>query len=127
MEADKVNQKTTMVAFVAAGFLTHLVTRVLFDTLGSMFAIVERYRSIEIVKHGVPLTAAIAVFLVLQLNPRMHAWADEVVTEIRKIVWPSQRDTTVTTIAVCVMVLVAGLGLAMIDYMSSILIKWIIN
>lgn len=127
MEVNKTNRKVLTLAFVLAGILAFIVTRVLFDTLGGMIAFVERYRSIEAVNHAIPIIAGIATFLALQLNPKVVAWADEVATEIRKIVWPSQRDTTVTTIAVCVMVVVAGIGLSLVDYMSSILIKWIVN
>lgn len=127
MEADKTNQKVMMLSFVTAAILSLVVTRVLFDTLGGMFSIVERWRSIEALKHGIPLAVAAVVFLSLQLNPKVRTWADEVISEIRKIVWPTQRETVTTTIAVCVMVVVAGLALSVIDYCSSILIKWIVN
>jgi len=127
MEADKTNKKVVSVSFVIAGVLIGIVTRVLFDTLGGMFAVIERFRSIEEVKHGLPVVAGVATALALFMNPKVREWADEVVSEIRKIVWPSQRDTAVTTTAVCVMVVVAGLGLSVIDYVSSILIKWIVN
>lgn len=127
VETDKTNRKAITVAYLCAAVVTFIVVRVLFDTLGGMFSPIERYRSIELVKHAVPLGAAAIVFLILNLNPKISVWADEVVTEIRKIVWPSQRDTTVTTVAVCVMVVVAGIGLALIDYVSSVLIKWIVN
>lgn len=127
MEADKTNRKVMMISFVTAGFLALIVSRVLFDTLGGMFAPVERLRSIEGLKHGIPLVIAFATFLSLQLNPKIREWADEVISEIRKIVWPSQRDTVAQTVAVCVMVVVAGLGLSVIDYVSSMLIKWIVN
>lgn len=127
METDKTNRKALTFSFVVAGVLAFIVVRVLFDTLGGMFAVIERFRSIQTVNHGVPIVFGIGTFLALQLNRKVVAWADEVVTEVRKIVWPSQRDTTVTTVAVCVMVMVAGLGLSVVDYVSSILIKWIVN
>ncbi|MBX7230879.1 MAG: preprotein translocase subunit SecE [Bdellovibrionales bacterium] len=127
MEAGKQNRKIITVSFFLAAFLTHIVTRVLFETLGGMVAIVERWRSQDLFRHGVPLFIALVVFVLLQMNPKVVAWADEVVHEIKKIVWPTQRDTVVTTFAVCVMVLIAGLGLAGIDYMSSVLISWIVK
>jgi preprotein translocase subunit SecE len=127
MENEKTNRKILMMSFVGSALLAHIVTRVLFETLGGMFSIIERFRSIEMLKHGLPLAAALVTFLALWMNPKVVAWADEVVVEVRKIVWPSQKETTVTTVAVCVMVVVAGLGLAMVDYFSSIVINWIVN
>jgi preprotein translocase subunit SecE len=127
MEADKTNSKVMMMSFVGAGLLAAVVVRVLFNVLGGVFAVVERYRSIDLINHGLPVAVGLATFGILVFNPKIRAWADEVISEIRKIVWPSQRDTTVTTIAVCVMVVVAGVGLSLIDYVSSMLIKWIVN
>jgi len=127
MEADKTNSKVMMMSFVGAGLLAAVVVRVLFNVLGGMFAVVERYRSIDLVNHGLPVFVGLTTFGILFLNPKIRVWADEVISEIRKIVWPSKRDTTITTVAVCVMVVVAGVGLSLIDYVSSLLIKWIVN
>lgn len=127
MEADKTNRKVLMISFVAAGALVTLVTGVLFDTLGGMFSPVERLRAVEGMRHILPLALGFITFLALQFNPKIKVWGDEVVSEIRKIVWPSQKDTVAQTIAVCVMVVIAGLGLSMIDYVSSLLIKYIVN
>lgn len=127
MEADNTNQKVTFLAFAAFAVLTGFVSGILFTTLGSIFAPIANINDLVVVKHGLPLTVGVIVFACLQFNSKVRIWADEVVSEIRKIVWPNQRDTVITTIMVCVMVVVAGIGLAMIDYASSVLIKWIVN
>ena len=127
MEADKTNRKVMTLSFVSAGTLAWIISRVLFDTLGGMFAPIERLRGMEVLHHGIPLAFAFATFFALSLNPKIRTWADEVISEIRKIVWPSQKDTVAQTMAVCVMVVVAGLGLSVIDYIASMMIKWVVN
>ena len=57
------------------------------------------------------------------LTPKVHVYAEECVTEIRKVVWPSRKDTVAMTIVCCVMCVVAGLGLGIFDFFASQLIK----
>jgi len=127
MEADNTNKKTIMVAFVAAAFLAHLVTRVLFETFSGSFAAVQKAYAIEVVRHGLPLGVALLTFAVLQFNKKAHTVIEEAIIEIRKIVWPSQKDTFAMTAVVCVMVVIAGLGLSLIDFLSSQLIQMLVN
>ncbi len=126
-DAEKTNKKIITVAFLGAALLALITTQVLFQTLGSMFSVIERWRTLELVKHGVPLAVFVGVFAALQLNSKVVLWGEEVWQEIRKIVWPSRRDTSVTTTAVCVMVVVAGLCFAALDYVSSVAVTWIVK
>ena len=127
MDAEKSNQSIISVSFVAAGFLVYIVVAVMFETLAGTFGIVARVHNIEVVKHGVPVIAGILTFACLYFNKKVYQLADESVTEVKKVVWPSQKDTTAMTILVCVMVLLTGVGLGVFDYISSQLIKLFLN
>jgi preprotein translocase subunit SecE len=123
MENEKNNQSIVNFAFVVAGFLGYFVVAVLFEVLADTFGPVARIRNIEAVKHGLPVAVGLIVFLSLFLNRKIHVFADECVAELRKVVWPSQRDTTVMTIVCCVMVILAGAGIGIFDFVASQLIK----
>lgn len=123
MENEKNNQSIVNFAFVVAGFLGYFVVAVLFEVLADTFGPVARIRNIEVVKHGLPVAVGLIVFLSLFLNRKIHVFADECVAELRKVVWPSQRDTTVMTIVCCVMVVLAGAGIGIFDFVASQLIK----
>lgn len=127
MDNEKSNQSIVNFAFVVSGFLAYLVVAVLFETLAETFGPVARLRNIEAVKHGIPVAAGLITFLALFLNKRVHVFADECVTEVRKVVWPSQRDTTAMTIVCCVMVVVAGIGFGVFDFFASQLIKLMVH
>ncbi|MBX3021647.1 MAG: preprotein translocase subunit SecE [Bdellovibrionales bacterium] len=127
MENEKNNQSIVNFAFVVAGFLAYFVVAVLFELLADTFGPVARFRNIEAAKHGLPVAAGLILFLSLFLNKKVHIFADECVAELRKVVWPSQRDTMVMTIVCCVMVVVAGIGFGVFDFLSSQVIKLFIG
>jgi preprotein translocase subunit SecE len=123
MDTEKSNTSIVNTAFVAAGVLAYLITSVLLDVLAGTFGVVARFRNIAAVQHGLPVAVGLVAFMILFMNKQVQVWADECVTEVRKVVWPSRKDTTAMTIVCCVMVLVAGVGFGVFDFMASQLIK----
>lgn len=123
MNEDKLNQKIIMVAFLVSGGLVGLSVDVLFEMLAATLAAVAKLRGHEVVKHGLPVMVGIVTFAYLQFNARIQLWAEEVVSEIRKVVWPTRKDTVGMTIVCCVLVVVAGLGLGLLDFVSGQFIK----
>jgi preprotein translocase subunit SecE len=127
MENEKNNQSLVNFGFVLAGFLTYYVVGVLFETLAATFGAVARFRNIEALKHGLPVGLGLLVFLVLFFNPKVQVWADEVISEVKKVVWPSKKDTIAMTVVCCVMCIVAGIGFGVFDFFASQLIKVFVN
>ena len=121
MEND--NKKIVTLIAVFSGALTAFVFDIILETLAASFTVIVRLRSNETVQHGLPILIGFIVFAFLQFHPKTKVWLEEVVSEIRKIVWPSQKDVTAMTIVCCVMVVVAGLGFGIFDYVSSQVMK----
>lgn len=125
---ENTNNKIITVSFMMAGILTGIVVSVLIDTLvvvgtGSF----GRFVSQDFVRHGLPVVVGLGLFLVLQFNTRVMTWADEVVTEIRRVVWPSRKDTTTMTLVVCVMLIISGLALGLLDLASGTVLDWLLH
>jgi preprotein translocase subunit SecE len=118
MENEKNNQSLVNFGFVLAGFLTYYVVGVLFETLAATFGAVARFRNIEALKHGLPVGLGLLVFLVLFFNPKV---------QVKKVVWPSKKDTIAMTVVCCVMCIVAGIGFGVFDFFASQLIKVFVN
>ena len=112
-------KKVTTLSFLIAGALIFWVMGVLLDTAAGSFALVARLRANPLVLHGFPLVCALGVFLWLQLLETNRAYAGEVITETSKVVWPSQRDVKSLTVAVGIMILVAGMILAGFDIVAG--------
>ena len=68
-----------------------------------------------IIRHGFPLLCGLAMFAWLQLSAKNKEFADEVITETSKVVWPTFRDVKGMTIAVTIMLIISGIIIAGFD------------
>ncbi|MBC87187.1 MAG: preprotein translocase subunit SecE [Bdellovibrionaceae bacterium] len=125
MEAE--NKKIILAAYLVAAALTHFVVLVVFQSLAVSFGPIGRLWANEALQHIVPLGSAAAMFLFLMFQPKVGPFSNEVVTETKKVVWPSQKDTYSMTIVCCVMLVISGLVLGAFDFVSSNLVKMFIN
>ena len=112
-------KKVMTLSFLIAGAMVFWVTGVLLDTAAGSFALVARLKANPVILHGFPLVCAVSVFLWLQLKEKNRVYAGEVITETSKVVWPSQRDVKSLTIAVGIMILIAGAILAGFDIVAG--------
>lgn len=120
---DKLNAKILTMSFAVAAALTGLTLSLLIQTFSGVFSWMARLAGQDWFRHGVPVSVGLIVFLILQLNPKVLAWGDEVVSEVRKVVWPSRKDTTAMTIVVCVMVLISSLVITSFDFVSGYVVN----
>lgn len=116
---DDNNKKIRAVAFILAGALAAIVVDVLFESLAVTFGRVARLRNEDTLRHGLPLAIGLITFLLLQFNSRIRVWADECISEVRRVVWPSKQEVTAMTVVVCIMVGLFGLGLGIFDFVSG--------
>ncbi len=121
------NKKIITLSFVITAFLTFVVIRVLFQSLAVSFGVIGKYWAITAVQHAVPVGIGLITFIALQFNKKVVVFADECVVEIKKVVWPSRKDTIAMTIVCCVMVVIAGVVLGIFDFTSSASVKWFLS
>ena len=124
---DNRNQKIITVCFVATAILVSIVIRVLIESMAATWGVVARYYALDIVKHGIPVGLAIITFASLQFNSKIQIWADEVVTELLKVVWPTRKDTMAMTVVVCVMLFISCIILGFFDFLSTNIVKMVLN
>lgn len=108
--------------------LIGLVASVLLETLSAVATgALGRAVSDPTVRAIVPALIGIVAFAIFQFNKKVVAWSEDVVTEIRRIVWPSRRDTVASTVVVCIMLLIAGMALGLLDVLSGSFIDWLLH
>lgn len=120
---EKTNSKIITMSFAIGAFLAGLVVSLLMKAFAGAFAVVARAYDMDIVRHGLPLLVGFGLFLYFQFNSKIVTWADEVVVEVRKVVWPSRKDTTAMTIVVCIMVLISSVIISSFDLISGYVIN----
>ncbi|MBX3017448.1 MAG: preprotein translocase subunit SecE [Bdellovibrionaceae bacterium] len=123
---DKTNQKILTVAFATAGAIFGLTLSLLITALSGIFGWMANLAGQDWFRHGLPVAAGFGLFLFLQFSPKMLQWGDEVVSELRKVVWPSRKDVTAMTIVVCIMVVVSSLVISSFDFVSGYVLNNII-
>lgn len=124
---EKANSKILTISFALAGILVGLTISLLIKAFAGAFGVVARAADSDMVRHGIPVLLGFALFAALQFNPRVQAWGEEVVSEIRKVVWPSRKDTTAMTIACVVMVLISSVIISSFDLISGFFINFLMK
>ena len=122
------NSKIVTVCFMLTAILIGIVVAVSMETASAIgTGAFGRFVSDPLVRHGLPVVVGLIVFVALQANAKVRSWADDVVGEIRRIVWPSRKDTVSMTVVVCVMLLFSGLALGLLDVVSGKFIDWLLH
>lgn len=124
---DKTNSKVLTVSFVAASAIFGFTVHLLLKSFAAAFGIIARVSDSDLVRHGFPIAVGLITFFILQFNPKVMTWGEEVVVEIRKVVWPSRKDTTAMTIVVVIMVLISSLIVTGFDVASGSVLKLLMN
>lgn len=120
---EKTNSKIITLSFAIAGGLAGLVMSMLIKAFAGAFAVVAKAADSDLFRHGLPLIVGFGLFAYLQFSSKRVTWADEVVAEVRKVVWPSRKDTTAMTIVVIVMVIISSVIISSFDLMSGYVIN----
>lgn len=120
---EKTNSKIITLSFAIGALLLGVVVSMLIKAFAGAFAFIARASDADIVRHGVPLLIGFAFFAACQFNPKIVTWADECIAELKKVVFPSRKDTTAMTIVVCIMVLISSLIISAFDMISGYIIN----
>jgi preprotein translocase subunit SecE len=76
---------------------------------------------------GLLVAVAVAAFVALQSQPgaELASFGRGAVIEVRKVVWPSRKETTQTTLVVLAMVIFMGLVMWGFDSILAFLVRWL--
>lgn len=124
---DKTINKIMMVGFVCAAFLVGYVVQVIHTVLSSAWGAYANLTDSSVINHAAPVVCGIAFFIYVSFSKKVRNWASEVIVEVSKVVWPSQKDTTALTIFVCFFMILSGIVLGLFDLFSGQVIQFIIE
>lgn len=124
---DQDNKKIINLCLIILGILVAVVAAVLMTGLMGAFGWAARLFTHDILRHGIPVAIGVATFFSLRLNAGVMTWADEVVSETKKVVWPTRKETATMTVVVCVMVVIAGAIFAVFDMVSHAFVQWFVG
>jgi preprotein translocase subunit SecE len=124
---DKTTSKIITLSFAATAALIAFTLELLIRIFANAFSTVAKLADSDFARHGVPVLLGFALFFLFQFNPKIKTWAEEVVVEIRKIVFPTRKDTTFMTISAVVMVAISTGIIWAFDFISAYFLKLIVR
>jgi preprotein translocase subunit SecE len=123
---DSQYQKWVNISFVAVAALVAFILFSFGLKVSATFDLETKVRSIEnFLRIGSILVGA-AVFFLMYSNPKVNTFTHEVMGELARVTWPSNKETYSATFVVIVMVLIAGVILAILDFLWVKLIQGIV-
>jgi preprotein translocase SecE subunit len=117
------NKKAITVSFVAVGLLIGFVAHLLMQFLAQSFSFFARVETNEFLSNGIPVFVGALTFFLLQFNSKVVSFTDGVVAELRKVVWPSGRDTGLMTVVVVIFLVISGVVVGVYDSIWAYLIN----
>ncbi len=120
------HQKWVNISYLAVAALLGYVVFVGGLQLVGSYDLEARIKNIDLVLRLVSIGAGAALFWALFRNVKSNQFMNEVVLELARVTWPTQRETTHATIITIVMVLISGMVLGLLDYFWTKLIQWIV-
>jgi len=117
---ENTNSKIITTSLAAVSLVLGFTVHLLIKALAGAFGVIARFADHDLVRHGLPILCGLVLFSACQFNPKFKVWAEEVVAEIRKVVFPSRKDTVAMTMSVIVMVLLSSLIVTLMDWVSSV-------
>lgn len=124
---DNTNSKIVTLSFLAFSGLIGFTVATLLRVFSGAFGLVAKAMEYDLVRHGVPVAIAFGLFLYLQFNKKVLSWSEEVIAEVRKIVWPPAKDTKGMTIVVVVMVFISSVIISVFDMFSGFILNQVIK
>lgn len=109
--------KAVHLMFLSGGLILFLLLNWTGDWLWGYFA---RSPNEFIIDAGA-LVLALAVGIALYRNERVYVLANDVASELKKVTWPTRKETQAATIVVIVTVIIAAIVLGLFDMVWAFL------
>jgi preprotein translocase subunit SecE len=110
------NRKIIIGAYLSASAIVWFMSRSLLQYLYLTFYQIRRLPGISEVREFLPVVLAFVTFLLFFRNARTNTVLEEVISELKKVTWPSRPDVVKSTTVVLICVCIASFVLAGFDF-----------
>jgi preprotein translocase subunit SecE len=119
-------QKWVNLSYLAVAILLGYVVFAFGAKFIGAYDLESRVHNVELILRGISVLAGAVLFLVLYMNEQANQFMNEVMVELSRVTWPTQRETMSATVVVLIMVVISGVVLGMLDYLWTTLLKWVL-
>lgn len=121
------NRKLIVAFYIASSALLWFMARSSLHFLYLTFYQVRRLPGIAVIREVVPIVLAGILFGVLFRHPTVNSYLEDVVSELKKVTWPSREDTIKSTTVVIICILIASFILAGFDLIWGKVITFLLH
>lgn len=119
-------QKWVNLSYLAAAALLGYIVFAMSAKLIGVYDLEARVRNVELIVRGISIVLGAGLFIGLYRNEKANQFMNEVMVELSRVTWPTQKETTNATMIVIVMVVISGFILGLLDYLWIALLKWVL-
>lgn len=120
-------RKIILASYLLTSMIAWFLTRSALTYLSLSIYQIRRLPAIGTIREVVPVIVALAVFGILFKHPRSTTVLEEVISELRKVTWPSREDVVKSTTVVIICIMIASFILAGFDLMWGELITFLLR
>jgi len=120
------HQKWVTLSYLAVAALLAFLALHLGQKLVGAYDLEARVRNAELILRGLSVLAGVVLFFALYRSESATQFMSEVVVELSRVTWPTRKETSAATILVIIMVVLSGLFLGFLDYLWTVILKWVI-
>ncbi len=120
------HQKWVNLSFFALAALVGYLFFSLANWVVGSYDLETRVRNLEVIVRVGSMVLTGLTFLILYKHSKANQFMNEVMTELSRVTWPSQKDTGSATAIVIIMVLISGVVLGLLDYAWTRVIQWVL-
>lgn len=119
-------QKWVNLSLVAVGILLAFIFHELTMRIVSLYDLETRVKNVDLIVQGISLALGCLTFVILRRHPVANQFTNEVVEELSRVTWPTQKETSSATVVVIIMVLISGVILGALDYLWTRLLQFVL-
>lgn len=116
------NRKLIVAFYILCSMVAWFLTRSGLAWLFVSFYQVRRLPGIPQAREGLPIAIGATLFIVLLRHPKVNLVLEEVVSELKKVTWPTRDDVVRSTTVVMICIIIASFILAGFDLVFGKLI-----
>jgi len=120
------HQKWVNLSYLAVAILFGYIVFSMAGKIIGAYDLEARVRNIELILRGISVVAGAILFIGLYRHEQANQFMNEVMVELSRVAWPTQKDTTSATLVVIIMVVISGMILGFLDYCWIQLLKWVL-
>jgi preprotein translocase SecE subunit len=121
------NRKLILAFYLISSMVLWLLSRSAIQYFYLTFYQIRRVPGIAVMREALPIVLAVACFLILIRHARVNLVLEEVVSELKKVTWPSRDEVVRSTTVVLVCITFASLVLAAFDLIWGKVIGYLLK